>query len=124
MTKMRFLLATALLIVSANLTASDEERVDHFKGIEAKSVAEAKALLKTYNDKLRALQQKTEMVATDLGEIHLMTYTLENQIAYLIADLQKTAASLEGLHLTSETGDIAKTAEKLDDYLSHAKKHD
>ena len=124
MTKMRFLLATALLIVSANVTASDDERVDHFKGIEAKSVAEAKELLKTYNDKLRLLQDKKELAATDLGEIHLITYTLENQIAHLIADLQKMADSLEELHLTSETGDISKTSDKLDSYLKHAEKHD
>ncbi len=119
----QLMVVTALLTLSTTI-ADDKDRVDHFKGIEASSVHEARELLKTYNDKLRALQNKETMVVTDLGEIHLMTYTLENQIAYLVADLKKMADSLEELHLTSETGDIAKTAEKLDSYLKHARKHD
>lgn len=117
------MLAVALVVVTS-ITIADDDRVDHFEGKKATSVAQAHMLLKTYNDKLQALKEKETLAATDLGEIHLATYTLENQIAYLIADLQKMAESLEELHLTSETGDISKTEDKLDKYLEHAKKHD
>lgn len=124
MARIKQTLATILFVVVSGTLMADEDRVDHFKGKEATSVKEAKMLLKTYNDKLRALQNKEKIDGADLGEIHIMTYTLENQIAYLIADLSVLAEMLEELHLTSETGDVAKTEEKLNKYLDHAQKHD
>ena len=117
-------IVSILASATGTLTANSEDRIDHAKGKEATSVKEAKLLLRTYNDKLRALRAKATMDGTDLAEIHITTYTLENQIAYLIADLTVMAESLEELHLTSETGDVGKTEDKLDKYLTHAEKHD
>lgn len=114
-------LSLTTLLVSQFATAGDSERARHFKGITPTSVENAQEIIAEYNGKIAELTSKGKMEITDLGSIHMYTYTLENAVAYLREDLTKLADTLETLHLLSESTDIAKAQAQGKTYLKDAK---
>ncbi|HTO18388.1 MAG TPA: DUF6746 family protein [Pseudomonas sp.] len=96
-----FTLATCL---SAGALAS--ERMAHAKGLPADTLAEAVSNLASHNQKLEALIAQP-MTPQQLGEVHLLSYTLENALRRIDHDLKQIAENLEAVHIASESNDPA-----------------
>ncbi len=93
-------------IVAISLSAvswADSDRPAHAKGEPAETLQQAVSNLSEYNNKLEALLNKDEFSATDMHEVHMLTYTLENALQKIQADLEETAEVLEEVHIASET---------------------
>lgn len=78
------------------------ERPDHFKGVAAPDLQTAVKNFTEYNKRLEKVM-KGELTNADLAAIHQLTYTLENALKKINADLVELAEVLEEVHLTSET---------------------
>lgn len=119
--------ATALafaLFTSVPALAGDEnkdehgERAEHFSGLPAETDEQARENLREYNAKLKALLNQKKLSASDLGEIHRISYTLENAIAQLDPEVKWIAEYLEEVHLASERADRDTVRKKGRAYLS------
>lgn len=118
----KLICTSSLLIFSTFCFSSDKsERIDHFKGIVPASVNEAQQILTDYNKKLAKLIKKEKLDMKDMGEIHMLTYTLENQLGYMMEDLKKVADELEKLHLLSESTEAKKAQAQAVIYLKNSK---
>ena len=60
---------------------------------------------------------KDELSAQELHEVHMITYTLENALQKIQADLEETAEVLEEVHLASESNKPEVVKEKGQVYL-------
>lgn len=103
--------------MSTNGFASDPERIDHFEGATPHTVEEAKALLSEYNKRLATLLASDPLTVADLGQIHKLTYTLENALNKIRQEYDALAETLETLHQASETAKIEETKELGKQYL-------
>lgn len=107
-----FRLFVAIIALSLSATTwADSDRPAHAKGEPADTLEQAVSNLSEYNDKLEAVLQKDELSATDMHDIHMLTYTLENALQKIQADLAETAEVLEQVHIASETNkpEVVKT---------------
>ena len=104
------LLAGACALVLSTASWADSPRPAHAKGEPSATTQQAVTNLNEYNPKLEALLAKDELTAMDLHEVHMLTYTLENALRRIQADLESTAALLEEVHIASETNkpDVVK----------------
>jgi CHASE3 domain sensor protein len=119
---MRFIrpaLLAAGLVLSLPLMA--EDRPDHFKGKPANTLKEAVANFSEYNRKLDTLLKKKELAPQDLHDIHVLTYTLENALEKIRADLADLADTLESVHLGSENADVDAVRQHGKHYLDTAR---
>ena len=120
-TLLKSLTLTGLVLMSSSVMADDDERVKHFKGKTASSAVEAQSILTEYNDKLAVIASKDKLETEDVAEIHMLTYTLENQLEYLEEDLERVAEQLEVLHKLSETAQVERAKAQAHVYLKNAK---
>ncbi|SDS99870.1 hypothetical protein SAMN05216198_3373 [Halopseudomonas litoralis] len=96
---------------AASWAQNDAERPAHFKGEPAETLQQAVSNLSEYNIKLDELLAKDQLTPMDMHEVHQLTYTLENALQKIQADLVETAEVLEEVHIASETGkpEVVKT---------------
>ncbi len=94
-------MAFATLLASSSVWAQQVD-VQHFVGKPANSAAEARANLKETHPKLEAILKRQKIDDDAMHEVHRLTYTLENAIHRLRAELEAAAESLEALHQSSE----------------------
>ncbi|CDZ93252.1 DUF6746 family protein [Pseudomonas saudiphocaensis] len=100
----RLFTGAIVLFLSATSWANDDSpRPAHSKGEPAPTTQQAVTNLSKYNPKLEAILAKNELTAMDMHEVHMLTYTLENALKRIQADLDETAALLEEVHVASET---------------------
>lgn len=111
--------STAFLVFGSAAQATD--RPSHFKGEAAPSWAAAQANLIEYNQKLANIMAKDTLSPQDLGEIHQLTYTLENALQRMEKDIEDLAETLEKVHVASETGKADLAKKEGDIYLKAAK---
>lgn len=115
MTLRKSLLVSAFsLLVAAPALASD--RVEHFEGEPSETLEQAVRHLSEYSKQLEALIGD-DLSNADMGEIHQITYTLENALAKLDTDLKALAETLEEVHLASETADKETVKQSGEAYL-------
>ena len=107
----------ALCLIMSSTLATANERPDHFKGQEAKTLAEAVRLLSENNKKLALLVAKEQLSAEELFEVHQLTYTLENALQKIQAEMTDIATVLEEVHLASEKNDSATVKKNAQIYL-------
>jgi len=98
-----------------------DDQPQHFQGKPAETDEQARKNLREYNGKLKALLDKEKLSASDLGEIHRISYTLENAIAQLDPEVKRIAEYLEEVHLASERADRDTVRKKGQAYLSASK---
>ena len=98
-----------------------KDQPQHFQGKPAETDEQARKNLREYNGKLKALLDKKEMSGSDLGEIHRISYTLENALQQLDPEVDWIAQYLEEVHLASERGDRDTVRKKGRAYLSASK---
>jgi len=114
-------LVTFILLAGAPAPHADE-RVEHFKGKSAETLAEAVENFSTYNDKLAAIVEQESISPQDMLEVHRLTYTLENALGKLREEMKALAETLETVHLASERAqpDTVRSAGR--NYLETARK--
>ena len=93
--------------------------VEHFKGLPAETLEQAVANFSEYNQKLASV------LAGDIDnqamvEVHELTYTLENALEKIHAEVAELVDTLEDLHVASEKFDAEDVKAKSDAYLSVA----
>ena len=108
--------AALCLIMSSTLVIANE-RPEHFKGQQAKTLAEAVTLLSENNKKLALLVAKDQLSAEELFEVHQLTYTLENALQKMQTEMTEIAAVLEEVHLASEKNDSGTVKKNAQMYL-------
>ncbi|TQV81220.1 hypothetical protein FKG94_08945 [Exilibacterium tricleocarpae] len=108
------------LFVGNTHADTDSTSIRHYKGADVGDYQQATSLLKTYNETLQAILKKETLTSTDAGNIHKLTYTLENALEKMRSDIVKTAEILEELHLSSERNDVDKMKKFGNDYLSRS----
>ena len=101
--------------------ASEDERYDHFEGSASPTIEAALANLVEYNQKLQEAMEGG-LTPQEMADIHQMTYTLENALKRLDEELEATAASLEEVHLASETMQGEVVSEQGRAYLEKVQK--
>jgi len=116
--KISALCACLLLTLSASTFAS--ERPDHYKREPSATIEEALNNLSSYNQKLAKLLEKDNLSALEMHEVHQLTYTLENALQRLDKEVDNLAATLEAVHLASETADTQTVSEQGKAYLEKA----
>lgn len=114
------LLAVALFALSASGSAL-AQRPDHFKGKKAETLNEAVANFSEYNKKLSAILAKRDLAPADMVKIHELTYTLENALENIRAELAALAETLEEVHVASERLDAAAVKARGQTYLRTAR---
>jgi len=95
------LFCAALLFAPA---AHSQDNDDHFEGMPSENLEEAIANLRTHTALLEA-RLAGELDQEAMMDIHEMSYTLENAVARLSAELDTLAVALEEVHLASEQWD-------------------
>jgi hypothetical protein len=93
--------------------------VEHFKGLPAENLTQAVANFAEYNQKL------ADVLAGDITneamvEVHELTYTLENALEKIHAEVTELVDTLEELHLASEAFDPEAVKLQGEAYLSVA----
>ncbi len=103
---MKFTTHFAAFALGTCLAASTlaSERPAHFKGVPSNSLAEAVTHLSDYN-RLLADTLNQELTPERMAEVHILSYTLENALKKIDEELERIAATLEEVHIASETAD-------------------
>lgn len=91
-----------LLVASPAVLA---DRADHFEGKPADTLAEAVANMSEYNEQLAAILAQEALSPQDMHNVHQLTYTLENALEKIRAEVVEVADVLEAVHVASETSD-------------------
>lgn len=114
------LLAATLFALSASGSAF-AQRPDHFKGKKAETLNEAVANFSEYNKKLSTILAKRDLTPTDMAKVHELTYTLENALNNIRAELATLAQTLEEVHVASERQDVKAVKARGQSYLLTAR---
>jgi hypothetical protein len=93
---------------AAFVVAGEEPRPRHFEGKAPESIGQAVQALRGANPQLAAILQKKSLSPEDLGQVHLLSYTLESALQVLRDGLGSAAEALEEAHLASEGQDAKK----------------
>lgn len=115
------LLLSALIALASTSAASAEKRPGHFKGLPAKTLTQAVANFSESNAKLDALIKQKTLTPQDLQQVHELTYTLENALRKINAELTALAGTLEAVHVASERADPATVKTQGKAYLESAR---
>ena len=98
----------------------DHERADHFEGKSSETLQEAVTNFSEGNQQLAEMLASDELSNEQMGELHMLTYTLENALQKIDAEVEAMAVTLEEVHLGSETLDQQRVAENGAEYLEAA----
>ncbi len=119
---MKTLALTALLTaLLATPALAEEKSGEHFEGEPSGTLAEAVANFSQYNQQLADILAKDELTMREIGEIHILTYTLENALEKISEEVEEMAEVLEEVHLGSETGNIERVRSNGEIYLESAR---
>lgn len=75
----------------------------------------------TYRNTRIRLISIDELSNEQMGELHMLTYTLENALQKIDAEVEAMAVTLEEVHLGSESLDQQRVAENGAEYLAAAR---
>lgn len=114
--KRPLLLATAFALAMPTFTALADDEPEHFEGEPSRTLEEALSNLTTYNKKLEKLLEG-EMTPEKMGEIHILTYTLENALERIEDEVDELADTLEEVHKASERAEDDTVMQKGKLYL-------
>jgi len=123
--------ASACLMATHAINADEkpgtaEKPIQHLKLPDITTEEQATAVMKATTLKLKA---KKKLDATEMHEIHIITYSLEKAIAYFVENTKddqqvtskKMAVVVEEVHLSSENNRKEETRKALDHYFKLAK---
>lgn len=110
-------LMMAALIASASPALMATERPEHYKGQASETLPQAVSNFSEYNEKLAVLIEQDDLTPAELHQVHELTYTLENALGKIQAELEGLAQTLEEVHMASEKSDAATVRSKGGEYL-------
>lgn len=116
------LLLGAALLVSASGAFASESTIQHFKGLPAETLEQAVKNFSEANARLEALLAKDSLSSEEIGEIHMLTYTLENALDKINDDFDDLEDVLEEVHVASERMELDTVRSKGRIYLETARK--
>ncbi|QKK02835.1 MAG: hypothetical protein HND55_09360 [Pseudomonadota bacterium] len=116
-----YLTAAALTFALTATALAGDERVEHFEGEPAETLEQAISNFSEYNAKLAQIMEQDELSLEDFGQIHELTYTLENALGKISEELEELAETLERLHLASEHIDHETVRQSGSAYLATAR---
>lgn len=120
---MQRMLAVAAITVTLSVPGLvSAAEVDHYEGKPSKNLDEALVNLAEYNRKLEEILGQEEISPGDMERIHQLTYTLEKALARINTEVADLAATLEQLHLSSESRERDAVREHGAGYLEGARK--
>lgn len=105
---MKLIPAIAATLFALTLTASADERVDHYEAKPSETLEQAVTNFAEYNAKLAEVLKKDKLSGDDLEQIHQLTYTLEVALAKINDEMAALPPILERLHLSSEAHNEAE----------------
>jgi len=111
-------LIIGMLILNQQVFASEHK---HFKGEQAATLSEAMSLLSEKNKQLAQMVSKDTLALKEVGEIHQMTYSMENALKKIKSELKSIEALLEEVHQASEHNEPKKIIDHSKQYLDKAK---
>ncbi len=111
-----FLLSAVLFFILFG-SVSAEERPDHYQGKTAHTLDVALENLAETNARIAELIADGAMQPEELSELHELTYTAENSLEKVTAELEALKEVLEEIHLSSEDFDSDKVIERTPVYL-------
>ncbi|WP_416886536.1 DUF6746 family protein [Marinospirillum sp.] len=115
---MKYLIAACALLFVA--TAAQADRPDHFRGLPADTLQEAVQNFSEYNQRLAAVLENRNLGRAQMAEVHQLTYTLENALEKIQAEVNALVDTLEELHIASEGTDARDMQRKGRVYLETA----
>jgi len=118
MTRINLTTLAVTLLMSLSMLAHAEDRPDHYKGEPSETLEQAVQNFSEYNRKLEVLLNKEKLTAAEMATVHQLTYTLENALNKINAELDALSETLEVVHKASENVDAATTLSKGREYLS------
>ena len=115
----------ALFVLCCTVNAMAEKPIQHMQVDAITEAASAQMVFQRDTAKLQALMPLTD---SDLAQVHQISYTLEQSLAYYVrnaSDSAKAQAAImadqvESFHLHSESQRLAETDAALSQYLSSA----
>lgn len=121
MFRSKAVLLVMLSLLTSGVVVAGEDRPEHFKGLPADTLVQAVANFSQYNRELEIFIQQDNLTPQDMHEVHMLTYTLENALAKIQAELIALAEPLEAVHLASERAEpeTVKTQGRV--YLDNAR---
>lgn len=125
---MKYVLLALLSLSSLNFSSTiqaEEKAVQHKIVADITEVEKAKSV---FSNTTAELKTKQELDATQLHEIHMITYSLEKAVAYFVdseqgqaqKDAEQLAGVVELVHIASENNRSAETRVYLDEYFKLA----
>lgn len=114
-----FAIAASAFIAVVPVNAS-EDRYEHHKGLPAETLQQAVANFSEYNARLEAILAGS-LDDSAMHDVHELTYTLENALAKINAELAQLTDTLEELHQASERMDGATVSKHGRIYLDVAR---
>lgn len=106
------------LLCAATAAQADDDRPEHFEGEGAKTLEQALVNLREYNAKLSTIIERDELTASDMAEIHKLSYTLENALERIEDEVDELADVLEKVHVASEEMDRETVRRQAPAYLT------
>ncbi|MFC4700235.1 DUF6746 family protein [Glaciecola siphonariae] len=120
MYKKRIVLA-AFIALAANFSANADDEYKHFPALKSESSAQALCRIQEYNSRLQDIVTQDEISVEGMLKVHEISYTLENALQKLTADLQQAAIDLEEAHLGSEALEQTRVKNHANLYLDITK---
>lgn len=109
--------AIAVLIGASLFSAQASDDDAHFKAIVSTDIASALCNLNTYNAELQQVTSEKDVDTMGMLKVHELTYTLENALQKIQAELITIAANLEEVHQSSESHDQTKVKTYTEKYM-------
>ncbi|KZY64734.1 hypothetical protein A3742_01630 [Oleiphilus sp. HI0071] len=114
--KPTYLLSTLVLSLSIG-SAAYGEQPEHFKGKTFTELSQAVAVFNDYNQRFED-KLNGELDSLALHEIHELTYTMEDALAFITSSMYTVAEDLEAVHQATEYANADKVRESGARYLN------
>ncbi|MFV0456769.1 MAG: DUF6746 family protein [Pseudomonas sp.] len=115
------MLFTGAVLTLGLASAAHADRPDHFKGKPAETLSAAVVNFSDYNQQLAAVLAKDKLEPVDMAKVHELTYTLENALEKISAEMTALAETLEEVHVASEKLDANTVQTQGQKYLGTAR---
>ena len=114
------MVATAAVIGLGCVATANAGDVEHYEGEPSKTLEQAVKNFTDYNAKLAGVLDQDSLTMADIQQVHEYTYTLEQAVAKMRAELADLAVTLEEVHQASEGEDAAPLRVVTQRYLDEA----
>lgn len=111
------MLMSGLLVVSG-VTVASEDR--HFKGEKVETLEQAVEQFSIHNKKFASMLADGTIDMKEMGEIHMLTYSMENAMKKIKQEVHAMEELLEEVHEASEHGETKKVMDNGKRYLEKA----